>query len=338
MTRPGVVLMNLGAPASAAEVRAFLFRLFQDREIFAFPGGRLLQPLFAGLVALLRSPRVEVRYRSLPGGGSPLLPITRKQAVALERELALRGLGWPVEVAMRYSRPFAEDALEGLKARGADGVVGLPLYPQFSRATGGSSLNALQAAWKKSADRRPLRTVRSWHLERGLHQAIVRRVLAALEKLEGGGQTGLLFVAHSVPVRFVEQGDPYVQHVEETVLALRRELDAAPGMAELPGVLAYQSQVGPVRWVGPTVPAALRQMHQEGIRRVLVVPVSFVSDHLETLYEIDLYYRKAAFELGMERFERVESLNAGRDFIETLGDLVVGAARSAHQGEGWVTG
>ena len=334
-SKPGIVLMNMGAPGSVREVRAFLFRLFQDRELFPFPGGRILQPFFAGLVALLRAPRVEHRYRVLPGGGSPLLAITREQASRLERKLAGEGLRFPVEVAMRYSRPLSGDALRSLEARGANAIIGLPLYPQFSRATSGSSLRALRSILERDFPSWRFWVIESWHGDSGFHRSIAKRVASGLEKFGGMQGVGVLFIAHSLPVRFVEEGDPYVRQVEETVEGIRRELADLGFLKGVPAFLAYQGQVGPVKWVGPAVPTVLQEMVWKQIRRVLVVPVSFVSDHLETLYEIDLQYRRVALELGIEQFERIESLNGGEDFVDVLLGLVLRACMPEERKEGW---
>lgn len=321
--RTGIALMNLGSPASPGEVRRFLFRLFMDIEMFRFPGEKRVRPLFAALIAGLRAERVRQRYRVL-GGTSPLLPLTEGQAKGLEAALLQRGYAVPVEVCMRYSHPFAPEAVERLAARGVRNVVGLPLYPQYSDSTSGSSLRALHRATEQHRPRLSCQEIRSWFDDPAYHAALARRILACRQKWEGVEHIGLLFMAHSVPVRFVLRGDPYVQHVEKTVAGVLDVLNRQAGPA-LPWMLAYQSRVGPVKWVGPTVLEALEAFLGEGIRSVIVAPVSFVSDHLETLYEIDLHYRRLALELGCERFERIESLNASDDFTALLADRVIGA-------------
>ena len=321
--RTGIALMNLGSPASPGEVQRFLFRLFMDIEMFRFPGERLARPLFAALIAALRAERVRRRYRVL-GGTSPLVPLTERQARGLEAALHQRGCAVPVEVCMRYSHPFAPEAVDRLAARGVRGIVGLPLYPQYSDSTSGSSLRALHEAAEQHRPALPCHEIRSWFDDPAYHAALARRVLACRQKLQGVEKVGLLFVAHSVPVRFVLRGDPYVEHVERTVAGVLGVLNRETRGA-LPWLLAYQSRVGPVRWIGPTVPEALEAVVADGVRGVIVVPVSFVSDHLETLYEIDLHYRRLAFELGCERFERTDSLNASDDFMTLLADLVIRA-------------
>lgn len=323
MNETGVVLLNLGAPALPREVRSFLFRLFRDRQIFPLPGGHVLQVPFSVLVTLLRGPKVAARYRSLPGRGSPLLAITRRQAFALEKRLRQEGLAWPVEVAMRYSRPLAEDALKALAARGVRSVIALPLYPQYSAATAGSSLGSLRECLSRHGARWRLKEIPSWHDRPELHRAIADRIVAKLAEVGDRKGTAVLFLAHSLPMRFVRAGDPYVKQVEETVTGIVRSMDPFDACRKVPTFLAYQSQVGPVEWVGPDVEEALQDILSRGLRRLVVAPVSFVSDHLETLYEIDWLHRRAALEMGIEVFERIDSLNDAGDFIEVLARIVL---------------
>ncbi len=319
--RTGIALLNMGSPAAADDTRAFLFRLFSDPDIFRFPGGKWFRPLFAGLISSLRASRVRQRYRIM-GGASPLLEITRKQAASIEALLRVRGYDFPVEVCMRYSPPLTEEALERLLSRGADAIIGLPLYPQYSTTTTGSSLRVLRAALGKTAPVLPYEEIRHWYDLPGYHAALAGRILSCWNRIYEEGRTGLLFLAHSIPTRFVREGDPYIGQVQDTVQGILHELKRQ-GPLQPPWFLGYQGQVGPVKWEGPPVREVLERMMAEGIRRVVVIPVSFVSDHLETLYEIDLEYRRLALEMGVEAFERIESLNDGEDFIETLVDLVL---------------
>lgn len=318
--RPGIVLLNMGSPASPEDVRRYLLCLFSDIDLIGFRAGRFLQPALAALIAALRTPRVVRRYR-LFGGTSPLLHHTGQQADRLAEALQARGLRCAVAVGMRYSRPFVADAVDRMRAAGVDRIVGLPLYPQFSRSTTASSVQALREAVNDRCPGLPCRTVDHWYGEPGYHRALADRVRACRERLGTADGVGVLFLAHSVPVRYVEAGDPYVEQVEGTVQGVLQALGSEGGDVP-PWWLAYQSQVGPVKWVGPTVPETLEIMLGEGVRRVIAVPVSFVSDHLETLYDIDLCHRRTALELGLERFVRVESLNAAEDFIRVLAGIV----------------
>jgi ferrochelatase len=258
----------------------------------------------------------------LLGGRSPLTPLTERQGAGLEAALRKRGFSVPVEVCMRYSHPFASEAVERLLARGVRAIIGFPLYPQYSDSTSGSSLRALRESVDGLCPGLPVLEVEHWCDETGYHAALAKRILACRQKLGGAEDAGLLLVAHSIPERFVRQGDPYVEHVEMTVAGVMEALKRQ-GEERLSWLLAYQSQVGPVKWVGPTVPQALAVLLSEGLRHVIVAPVSFVSDHLETLYDIDLHYRRLALEMGFEAFERIASLNVSEDFIAVLADRVI---------------
>lgn len=300
-----------------------MFRLFRDREIFPLPGGPALQLPFALFVTLLRGPRVADRYRSLPCRGSPLLSITRRQALALEKKLREEGLAWPVEVAMRYSRPMAGDALNALAARGVRSLIAVPLYPQYSAATTGSSLRSLRESLSRREGQWSSKEVLSWHDRPDLHRAIAERVLAKLAQVGGSKGAAVLFLAHSLPMRFVRAGDPYEKQVEETVKGISAAMEGLGGPRIVPAFLAYQSQVGPVEWLGPDVKTALQEILSRGLRRIVVAPVTFVSDHLETLYEIDRLHRRVALEMGFDVFERTESLNDSVEFIEVLARIVL---------------
>ncbi len=318
--RHGIALLNMGSPASPGDTRAFLFRLFSDPDIFRFPGGHLFRPLFAGLISTLRAPRVRRRYQSI-GGISPLLDITKKQAAALEEALRARGTPMPVEVCMRYSHPFSREAVAKLRARGAEEIVGVPLYPQYSTTTTGSSLRDLREAVEAVFPEAPFKEIRHWFDDRAYQGVLAERILACLEPFPSEQKTGVLFLAHSIPERFCREGDPYIEQVRETVVGVVKLLQEKSRVS-IPWSLAYQGQVGPVRWVGPTVREGLCEMMCEEIYGAVVVPVSFVSDHLETLYEIDLEYRRLAFEVGMKAFVRIPPLNADGDFIRVLADLI----------------
>jgi len=319
--RTGIALLNMGSPASPGDVRRFLRQLFLDIEMFHFRGERLVRPLFAALISRLRADRVRRRYGVL-GGTSPLLQLTQEQAAGLEAALLERGYSVPVEVCMRYSHPFSTEAVGRLRARGAGEIIGLPLYPQYSHSTSGSSLLALRQAVQGLCPGLSLQEITHWHDDPHYHAALGRRILACRETFAPEEGVGLLLVAHSVPERFVRRGDPYVEQVENTVAGILDVLGRETS-ARLPWLLAYQSQVGPIRWVGPTVEQALEAMLGDGLRNVIVAPVSFVSDHLETLYDIDLLHRRQAIEMGFERFERTESLNGSDDFVALLAGLVI---------------
>jgi ferrochelatase len=303
-----VILLNMGGPDSLGAVRPFLQNLFSDPEILPVPGP--VRWLLARWIAARRAPRSAANYRVI-GGKSPLAEITRAQARALGEAL---GSGYRVHVAMRYWNPRAQEAARQVRAERAARVVALPLYPQYSRATTGSSLADLAAALSaEGVGGLPRIVVPSWHDFGPYADALAEAVKEALEGLAGAT---VLFSAHGLPVRLIEKGDPYLEQIQGTVAAV---------MERLPGVphrLAFQSRVGPVRWLEPAVGDALRTLAREGVRRLVVVSVSFVSDHIETLHEIDVEYAELARHLGFEAFRRTPSLNTRPAFIHALAELV----------------
>jgi ferrochelatase len=314
MARTGVVLTNLGAPDSPAEIEPFLRALFSDPLILSIRPGPLRR-LVARRIARKRAPKVARDYERI--GGSPLRRLTEEQAAALDRVLERREpTRFAVAVAMRYSRPSSEDALRALVARGCDRFVHLPLYPQESRATTESSSRALREALADVAPKAPLVEVRSYHLHPGYVGAVRRTVEEGLLALRAAGAEDpvVLFTAHGLPRRFERAGDPYVGQVRATREAVARGLS-------VPTHLSFQSRVGPVRWVRPYTDETVRRLAREGTRSLLFVPLGFVSDHFETLFEIDLLYAGLARELGVEHVARAPSLGTRADFLEALAGL-----------------
>ncbi len=313
-----VLLLNLGGPRTTADVRPFLQSLFSDPMIIRLPGAGIFQPAFARIIAGLRERKVRGYYEQI-GGGSPLLRLTEAQAHGLHAELARRGQGGDarVRVAMRYTEPRVERVVRAIRASGERRAVALPLYPQECRATTGSSLADLERARAQVAPDLEVVAIRSFHLHPGYLDAMTARIEEALTRLteEERRRAVLLFSAHGVPAALPRAGDPYVGQIRETVTAL---LDRVGGGRE--HVLAFQSRTGPVRWVGPGTDEAIRRL--AGSEAVVVVPVSFVSDHVETLFEIDILYAGLAREVGIKRFVRAGSLNDSPLFLRALADLV----------------
>ncbi len=311
MVRTGVILLNLGGPDSLEAVRPFLFNLFSDREIIPL-GPPFMQRPLAWLISTLRAPGTRKAY-ALIGGASPILRITTAQADALEQALKKAG-DFRVYVGMRYWHPFITDAVRRAREEGARRIVGLSLYPQYSKATTGSTKERFDEAVERYG--LESRFIGSWYD----HPLYIDALADVVKKGLGGFRAEvLLFSAHSLPMRFVEEGDPYVREVEGTVRALLERLGEAP-----PHRLCYQSRSGPVRWLGPSTDEVIVELGRKGVRRVMIVPVSFVSDHIETLYEIDILYRELAEREGME-LRRVEALNTHPLFIAALRDLVLRA-------------
>ncbi|MFO1060218.1 MAG: ferrochelatase [Dongiaceae bacterium] len=312
--RIAVVLFNLGGPDRPEAVRPFLFNLFSDPAIIALPS--LPRRLIAWLVARRRAPLAREIYAQL-GGGSPLLANTEAQARALEQALA--GLGtvraFP---CMRYWHPLSADVAAAVRGFAPDATVLLPLYPQFSSTTTGSSLAAWRRAARAAGLAEPGRAICCYPVEPGFIEAIADGVAAARAALPAEGpEARILFTAHGLPKRVVERGDPYVAQVEATVAAVARRL-ALPDDAWR---LCFQSRVGPLEWVGPYTDAEIKAAGAEG-RPVVMVPVAFVSEHSETLVELDIEYRRLAEECGVPAYLRVPTVGIAPAFVAGLARLV----------------
>jgi ferrochelatase len=315
----GVLLFNLGGPETLADVRPFLFNLFSDPEIVRLPIRAMQKPL-AWLIATTRY-RKSSGYYSLIGGGSPLRRITDEQAAALQTELARRGIDAKVYVGMRYWHPFTEIAIEEIMRDGTDKLIVLPLYPQFSVSTTGSSFKDFISQLDRRGGLRHIRRhyITRWHTHEPYIAALAEQISEEIEKFPDPDprRVHLLFSAHSVPQSYIANGDPYYRHTQETV---ERVADKLGNLS--PVHLSFQSKVGPVKWLEPATDQKLRDLKAKGVEQVLAIPVSFVSEHIETLYELDILYKKLADELGFRAYRRVPAFNTSPSFIRALGDLV----------------
>ncbi len=321
MTRRAVVLMNLGGPDSLEAVRPFLFNLFSDKAIIRLPAPLRL-PL-AALIASRRAPTAREIYAQL-GGASPLLANTQTQARVLEGELGRQepGVVNRCFVAMRYWRPLTAAVVSDVKEWSPDEIVLLPLYPQFSTTTTQSSLTA----WAREARRQrldvPTRSVRSYPEAFGFIAALSASTRDALDAARADPYpVRLLLSAHGLPEKIVKSGDPYPREVALTAAALSRALDR-PG---IDSVVCYQSRVGPLAWIGPSAEEELQRAGRDNVG-VIVVPISFVSEHSETLVELDREYRQVAERIGVPSYRRVPTVGADPRFVAALADLVRGAA------------
>lgn len=316
MRKIAVVLFNLGGPDSIAAIQPFLFNLFNDPAIIRAPG--LIRLGLAHLISRLRAPKVAPNYQ-LMGGRSPLVPETEKQADALISALQARWSGREVEVkaflAMRYWRPMTQDAVAAVRAWGADAVVLAPLYPQFSTTTTGSSLAAWQAAGGA-----PARLVCCYPSASGFVQAHADAVRETWEAAGRPLPARVLFSAHGLPQRVIDEGDPYQAQVEETVAAVSAQLPEG-----LEVRVCYQSRVGPLKWIGPSTEEALEAAAQDQTG-VIVSPIAFVSEHIETLVELDDEYRERAEELGVPFYLRAPALGVRPGYIDALAALIEQAA------------
>jgi len=319
--RVGVLLLNLGGPDQLEDVRPFLFNLFSDPEIIRLPFAWLQKPL-AWLISTSRAQKSQENYK-LIGGGSPLRRITEEQARALQAALRERGQESQVYIGMRYWHPFTEEAVARIKRDAIDQLVILPLYPQFSISTSGSSFRLLDSLWQEdpSLQKIDYTVIPSWYKRPGYLQAMADLIQQQLDQLEKPDEAHIFFSAHGVPLSYVEEaGDPYQQEIEECTELIMRQLNRPN-----PHTLAYQSRVGPVEWLKPYTEEAILELAEQGVKTLVVVPVSFVSEHIETLEEIDIEYREIAEEAGIHNFQRVPALNTHPMFIHELSDMVLNA-------------
>jgi ferrochelatase len=316
----GVVLLNLGGPDTLDAVEPFLNNLFNDPDIIDFPGSFLFRRGLAKLISSRRAPRVAGQYKEI-GGGSPLKAHTLRQAELLEANLNEH---FPARVytAMRYWHPFTVEALDAIERDGIERVVLLPLYPQFSKATTVSSVKE----WKKQFGKRSGLSGLKWSLIEKYHDhptyidAFIERIEEGLERFDEDRRAGvhILFSAHGTPMKLVRQGDPYSHQIKETVDAVIERGNITHDWS-----LCYQSKVGPQKWLTPSTPDTIVSLAGEGVRDMLVVPIAFASDHLETLYEVGIEFRRLATENGVETFEVTEGLNDSPRFIDALTELVL---------------
>ncbi|HVO01202.1 MAG TPA: ferrochelatase [Candidatus Cybelea sp.] len=320
--RIAVVLFNLGGPDGPASVQPFLFNLFNDPAIIDLPV--VLRWPLAKLIAARRT-KVAVGIYAKMGGGSPILENTRRQAAALETALTGKDEA-KVFIAMRYWHPLTAETAAAVKAFGPDEIVLLPLYPQFSTTTTDSSLRL----WAKEARRLGLhtrtKTVCCFPTEPGFIAALATVTATAMATARARSMAPMvvIFSAHGLPKRIVARGDPYVAQVEVTVAAVAARL----GLARADWVIAYQSRVGPLEWVGPATDRAIAEA-AHAKKAIVVVPVAFVSEHSETLVELDIEYRHLAERHGAAAYERAPTVSEAPDFIQGLARLV----RTALAGE-----
>lgn len=316
--RLAVVLFNLGGPDSPEAVQPFLRNLFSDPAIISLPA--IFRLPLARFISKRRAPIAREIYAQI-GGHSPIFEETRKQGNALEIALAGDGVEAKAFVAMRYWHPFSDGAARAVKAFEPDKIVLLPLYPQYSTTTTASSLKDWTRAAKKAGLTAPTMQVCCYPAEAGFVAATVAHIRAAMADVRGDISYRLLLSAHGLPKRTIQRGDPYQRQVEQSVAAIVAALDT-PG---LDAQVCYQSRVGPLEWIGPATDDEIRRAARDG-KGVIVAPVAFVSEHSETLVELDIEYRKLAEEAGVPDYRRAATVGVHPDFIAGLAGLVRRAA------------
>jgi ferrochelatase len=327
-----VIGMNLGGPASLDEVRPFLQRLFGDPDVIQLGWARPLLPLLAWMIARKRAPVSRDAYAQI-GGRSPIREETTAQVAAVAAELARRGISVQPAIAMAAWHPLADETITALAGQGVTRAVALPLYPHQSRTTTHSSLGQLE----KACAGREARTGGGFELASilrypdapGYVQALVERAEEAIAALpeEHRHVAPVLFSAHGLPEAYIRRGDPYLDDVRITVEAVSRRLGLGARSH-----LCFQSRVGPQRWLGPTTEETLDKLAAAGERAVVVVPVAFTGEHIETLQEIDILYKERAAHAGIVHFSRARTVGCHPAFIGALADLVEAALRE----RGWI--
>ncbi len=318
MSRVAVVLFNLGGPDALSSVRPFLFNLFNDAAIIGAPTP--IRWCLAQWISRRRAPIARDIYRQI-GGKSPLLELTRRQADALQAELSDVG-DIRVFTCMRYWHPMSDEVAREVKAFAPDQIVLLPLYPQYSSTTTGSSLADWNQAARRAGLKVPTRGICCYPSDKGWIEAQAQLVGKALTQHAGEHTARVLFSAHGLPKKVVDGGDPYQCQVEQTAAAVVERLTNDPAAPEIDDwVVCYQSRVGPLEWIGPSTEDELERAARDE-KAVIVVPIAFVSEHSETLVELDIEYRDEAEKLGVKNYTRVSAVGTEPAFIGGLANLV----------------
>jgi ferrochelatase len=311
----GVILFQLGGPDSLEAIEPFLYNLFCDPDIIDFPFARIARQPLAKLISTRRAKHVAHHYADI-GGRSPILEFTQRQASALEAKLREQ-FDAKVSIAMRYWRPFTDEAIREMERHAPGELVLLPLYPQYSKTTTGSSMNEWQRRFHPNGWNPRIHVVREFHEDEQYLQSVVEAVSRSVAQFEDPRDLDMVFSAHSVPVAVVERGDPYQRQIEQTV-DLVWQRGGWPGRRHL----CYQSKVGASKWLSPSMHDTVKRLAAAGSKRMLVIPISFVSDHVETLHEIDQEHREQAVGLGITEYRMVPGLNDSAAFIGALAGLV----------------
>ena len=313
MTDTAVLLLNLGGPLRQADVEPFMYKLFSDAEIVKFPGPGFLQPLYATLLSKGRAREVRGRYQEI-GGGSPILTETARQASALRQALRQAGRTEPVKILFRYASPRAAGLMRALKGQGIRRLLPVTLYPHDCRGTTGSSLSELgREAGRAGLELLP--GVLHYATDPLYLDSLSGPLAAALREVP---DATVVFSAHSLPAKAIEAGDPYQREIVATVEALKARLGAIPGGYRL----AYQSKVGPIRWLEPELGGVLKTLADKDL---IIVPVSFVSEHIETLHELDIQFREVALKAGVRSYRRLPAPGVHPAFIRCLADRTLAA-------------
>lgn len=306
-----VVLANLGAPANLDEVRPFLKNIFNDPDIFNFPFGKIGREIFSSMIATLRAP-ISRKYYAAIGGGSPLHNNTIEQADKLKQSLSSEG-DFDVKVAQRYSSPYLSDIAADLRLEEVENIILLPLYPHYSTTT----TLSIENEWRRVAhDLINATVIERFYNNEYYIKACTEQIKQKLKKFDVDPH--ILFSAHSIPIKRVVDGDPYEKEINHNVELIMQNLGKDYSYS-----LSYQSKVGPIKWLSPNMEEEIDRLVAEGICHLLVFPISFVSEHLETLYELDIQKKEYALKNGIEKYERANTVQTQPEFIKCLKTLVL---------------
>jgi ferrochelatase len=339
--RTGLILTGMGGPDGPTAVEPFLRNLFRDPQIFPVPP--LLAPIIGWGIARKRSPEVRKRYLMVsPDSVTPQLATTRRQGELLAQRLRAGGYDVTPDIAMRYWQPYPDEAVSRLMRGGAEQYIVIPMYPQFSAATNGSTLDFVLDSLKRMATTAPVHVMADWHLLPGFIEALAAPAAAQVIAWAAAGEdpktSALLYVAHSLPYSFIQRGDCYEERTRATVAAVHAKVTAAvaaAGFAEWMRALmaggaepaiTFQSRVGPVRWLEPNVEAETKRIAGAGCKRLFVQPVSFTCEHIETLLELDVELKETAEKAGLHGFARGAALNEDAGWLDSLAAHLAAAA------------
>jgi len=310
----GIILAYMGGPENRKEVRPFLANLFNDPHIISIP-----QPIrffVSRMIAYSRAGTAAEHYEEI-GGGSPLKKFTSIQAEKLSEKLNGRGFDCTIRTGYSYSHPFIKEAMASFKDEPVDKIIAIPLYPQYSITTFGSIADDFRAAAKKYKLEDKLDLVQAYY-DNDLHiRASVDLLEKALEKINLDEDYRVIFTAHSLPQSVIDKGDPYKKQIEKTMELILQKVNIRDY------VLSFQSKIGPVKWVQPSTVETIRKAGSEGIKQLVVMPIGFTCDHVETLHELDIELAEMARDGGVEHFVRAGVFNDHPQFIELLSDLVI---------------
>lgn len=331
MPKIGILLLQMGGPCCPERVENFLYRLFADTSLIQLPKFlQRYQKALAKFIARKRSPRIIKNYQKI-GERSPILFETQCQAKALEKFL---GKNFKTYIAMRYSYPFLEDSFEAIQEDKLDKLFVIPLYPQYSSATSGSSINECKILFAKNPLHNcEIKYIESWHDQSDFIELISQRLSDAFKKIQAKKLT-ILFSAHGLPEQYIENGDPYQQQIEDSVslviqnFANKMKLKIYSNKLsneelDINYLISYQSKVGPLEWLKPYTDESLIKIGKEGVKNLIIVPISFVGDHIETLEEINIQYRSLAYQYGIKNFVITRLPKANPLLIKALASLLL---------------